>query len=252
MAGDSGGLKGKASAPGADPDGVRVSSVPAIRKGVWLVSMGLIAVAGALLVLFRFGASEPPQPPAAAEVRDEQPVAVAQAREPIAPVRKAAAEPPSQTAATTDTPAPPAAPETPQAPQAPALPEPPEREDPIVGYGPPGTGIQAFPPAGTSPPLPGLIVPEDFELPEGYVRHHQVTDDGQELPAILMFHPDYKEWVGADGQPVAIPSDRVVPPELAPPGMSIQRLEIKPPVAIPSDRVVPPELVPPDSDPDAP
>ena len=31
------------------------------------------------------------------------------------------------------------------------------------------------------------------------MRHYQVTDDGQALPPILMFHPDY-DWVDADGQ----------------------------------------------------
>ena len=35
-------------------------------------------------------------------------------------------------------------------------------------------------------------MPDDFELPEGYVRHYQTTDDGEQLPAILMFHPDYQ------------------------------------------------------------
>lgn len=86
-------------------------------------------------------------------------------------------------------------------------------------------GIAAFPPPGTDPPKPGIIVPEGFELPEGYVRHHQVTDDGEALPPILMLHPDY-ELIGEDGQPVVVPEDRVVPPELAPPGMPIERLEI--------------------------
>jgi len=86
-------------------------------------------------------------------------------------------------------------------------------------------GIAAFPPPGTDPPKPGIIVPETFELPEGYVRHHQVTDDGEALPPILMFHPDY-EFVGEDGVPLVLPDDRVVPPELAPPGMPIELLEI--------------------------
>jgi hypothetical protein len=35
----------------------------------------------------------------------------------------------------------------------------------------------------------GLAVPEDFVLPEGYVRHHQATDDGQRIEAIRMFAP---------------------------------------------------------------
>ena len=33
----------------------------------------------------------------------------------------------------------------------------------------------------TRTPLVGLAVPPDFPLPEGYVRHHQVTDDGQDM-----------------------------------------------------------------------
>ncbi|MGO4780150.1 hypothetical protein AB4084_32230, partial [Lysobacter sp. 2RAB21] len=35
------------------------------------------------------------------------------------------------------------------------------------------TGLGAFNPPGTSPPLIGLAVPEGYELPQGYVRHHQ-------------------------------------------------------------------------------
>ena len=78
-----------------------------------------------------------------------------------------------------------------------------------------------FPPPGTEPLKRGLIVPEDFDLPPGYVRHFQVTDDGQRVPPILMFHPDYRP-VGADGRPIPLPADRVVPPELAPPGFPIE------------------------------
>jgi hypothetical protein len=77
------------------------------------------------------------------------------------------------------------------------------------------TGIAAFEPPGTDPPKPGIIVPDDFPLPEGYVRHYQADDDGNRLPAILMFHPDY-EFVDESGTPVALPEDRVVPAELAP------------------------------------
>ena len=89
-------------------------------------------------------------------------------------------------------------------------------------------GIAAFNPPGTSPPLVGIAVPEDFELPPGYVRHHQVTDDGQPLEAILMFSPDF-EFRDAQGHPLAIPEDRVVPPELASPGLPIRQIEIPPP-----------------------
>lgn len=86
-------------------------------------------------------------------------------------------------------------------------------------------GLGAFNPPGTSPPLQGLAVPDDFELPEGYVRHHQVTDDGEPIQAILMFSPDF-EFYDESGNRVELPADRVVPPELAPPGLPIQPVEI--------------------------
>jgi len=68
-------------------------------------------------------------------------------------------------------------------------------------------------------------VPEDFELPEGYVRHYQATDDGQRIEPILMFSPDY-QFLDASRRPIAIPEDRVVPPELAPPGLPMRRIVI--------------------------
>ncbi|MFZ5637287.1 MAG: hypothetical protein ACOY82_11980 [Pseudomonadota bacterium] len=90
------------------------------------------------------------------------------------------------------------------------------------------TGLGAFNPPGTSPPLIGLAVPEDFPLPEGYVRHYQATDDGQRIEPILMFSPDFV-FHDADGRPIAIPENRVVPPELAPPGLAIRPIVIPPP-----------------------
>jgi hypothetical protein len=92
------------------------------------------------------------------------------------------------------------------------------------------TGIAAFNPPGTSPPLVGLAVPADFVLPPGYVRHHQVTDDGELLEPILMFSPDYV-FTDASGRPLAIPDNRVVPPELAPPGLPIREIEVPAPDA---------------------
>jgi hypothetical protein len=89
-------------------------------------------------------------------------------------------------------------------------------------------GLGAFSPPGTRPPLVGLAVPEDFVLPEGYVRHHQATDDGQRIDAILMFSPD-RPPLDASNRPIAIPPDRVVPPELAPPGLPIRRIVIPAP-----------------------
>ena len=91
------------------------------------------------------------------------------------------------------------------------------------------TGVAAFSPPGTRPPLVGLAVPEDFPLPDGYVRHHQATDDGQRIEAILMFSPD-RQFVDAAGRPIAVPKDRVVPPELAPPGLPVRRIVIPAPI----------------------
>lgn len=87
------------------------------------------------------------------------------------------------------------------------------------------TGLGAFNPPGTRPPLVGLAVPEDFVLPEGYVRHYQATDDGQRIEPILMFSPDHV-MTDAAGRPIAIPKDRVVPPEMAPPGLPIRRIVV--------------------------
>jgi len=87
------------------------------------------------------------------------------------------------------------------------------------------TGLGAFNPPGTSPPLAGLAVPPDFVLPPGYVRHHQVTDEGVPLEPILMFAPDLV-MIDANGRPIPLPDDRVVPPELAPPGLPIRTIEV--------------------------
>jgi hypothetical protein len=89
------------------------------------------------------------------------------------------------------------------------------------------TGIGAFNPPGTSPPLEGLAVPEDYELPEGYVRHYQSTDEGVPIEPILMFAPDFTLY-DANGRPIAMPENRVVPPELAPPGLPPRRVRIPP------------------------
>ena len=86
-------------------------------------------------------------------------------------------------------------------------------------------GLGAFPAPGTRPPLVGLAVPEDFVLPDGYVRHYQATDDGQRIEAILMFAPD-RQFFDAAGRVVSVPKDRVVPPELAPPGLPLRRIAI--------------------------
>ncbi|XYI02632.1 hypothetical protein ACMHYB_23905 [Sorangium sp. So ce1128] len=86
-------------------------------------------------------------------------------------------------------------------------------------------GIAVFPAPGTKRIKAGLVVPDDFPLPEGYVRHYQATDNGRMLQAILMFHPDHAP-LDAQGNPVPLPSDRVVPPEMAPPGLPLELLEV--------------------------
>jgi hypothetical protein len=87
------------------------------------------------------------------------------------------------------------------------------------------TGLGAFNPPGTTPPLEGLAVPPDFPLPDGYVRHHQVTDEGVPIEPILMFAPGFILH-DAMGRPIAMPANGVVPPELAPPGLPLRRVRI--------------------------
>ena len=94
------------------------------------------------------------------------------------------------------------------------------RSEPTFTTNPPGehAGMAVFPPPGTKPIKRGIVVPDDFQLPAGYMRHYQTTDDGRRLPPILMFRPDFV-GLDANGEPIQIPEDRVVPPELAPPGL---------------------------------
>jgi hypothetical protein len=86
-------------------------------------------------------------------------------------------------------------------------------------------GLAAFNPPGTRPPNAGVVVPEDYVLPEGFMRHYQSTDDGGRLAAILTLSPDY-ELVDADGNAIALGRDRIVPPELVPPDLPVRILEI--------------------------
>lgn len=71
-------------------------------------------------------------------------------------------------------------------------------------------------------------MPEEFELPPGYVRHYQATDDGQRIEAVLMFAPDFQLF-DADHQPVEMPADRLVPAALAPAGIPLRRIVIPAP-----------------------
>ncbi|MBZ4417496.1 hypothetical protein [Myxococcus sp. RHSTA-1-4] len=97
---------------------------------------------------------------------------------------------------------------------------PPADEAPYTGP----TGTQLYRP-GTKPLKRGIVVPEDFPLPPGFVRHYQSTDNGERVAAILMFHPDYAPK-DESGQPIPLPENRVVPAEMAPPGLPIEMLQL--------------------------
>ena len=186
-------------------------------KSIVLLAAAVALVCVALLVLF----GRPPAPPPSAPEPEAPPAAaVAEPKdEPAAP----AAEAPAASAPIEP---PPPAPRAEPAAREPA----PEAEPPPAGESPPvASGIGLFPPPGTDPIKVGVVVPDDFELPEGYLRHYQVTDDGQELEPILLFHPDY-ELLDDAGKPIPLPPDRVVPPELAPPGMPIRTVEVPEPL----------------------
>jgi hypothetical protein len=183
-------------------------------KSITLLALAVCLGCAALLVLFGRPAPAPPsaaRPPAAAAA----PAASREARASAAP-----ALPPSEARAEAAEPAPAEAPVPEQAP-------PPEDEEAEAEPAVP-SGIGLFPPPGTDPIKVGIVVPDDYELPEGYLRHYQVTDDGQELEPILLFHPDY-ELLDAAGKPIPLPEDRVVPPELAPPGLPLRTLEVPAP-----------------------
>jgi hypothetical protein len=211
-----------------DGDGVKVVEIAGVRRGVWLLVLALLTAGAAGLLALRLvlrevapstpeeaavaAAPSGPAPSVAPSAAPPAPTSAATPRR-VHPVRRAGPPPPASVAAPAPTP-----------PELPAFPDEPSE-------GP--SGVALFPPLGTDPPKTGIVVPEDFELPEGYVRHYQATDDGASLPAILMFHPDY-EWRNENGDVMPLPPDLIVPPELAPPGMPTVPLAIPPP-ASPAD-----------------
>jgi hypothetical protein len=206
---------------------VKIVATPGVRKSVWLIAGALALVALAVLVLARSAhgpveSAPAPAPPAPALVAAAAPARDDAVAKPAASRHARRIERPE-----TERPAPSdaAAPVDPAAPAQPALP--PSHEDVPFSMGKPGekSGIQLFPARGTKPIKIGIVVPDGFELPEGYVRHFQANDNGELLPPILLFHPDY-EWVDEAGNAIELPPDRVVPPELAPPGLPIQMLEV--------------------------
>ena len=200
--------------------GAMARDLDQVRGSVWLLAGALLLIAFTIILLLRplltaaptdLRAGVPPQSTGGPSQSDGERRAAAPPsgddRRRARPVPRAERVPPAPAAASGD-----------------AVPADDATDDPD-GEGDEPSGIALFPPPGTDPPKPGIIVPDGFELPPGYVRHHQVTDDGTQLPPILMFHPDF-EWVDAQGEPIALPEDHVVPPDLAPPGMPVEILDV--------------------------
>lgn len=205
-------------------DGVKIVATPGVRKSVWLVAGALALVALAALLLVRVGGEQ-----LATDVAAPAKFPKGAAAMPAAPTREQEAKSAaSRHARRIAAPAAQSSPPGPAPAQSAQPVEPPSREDAPFGLGRPGetSGIKLFPAMGTKPTKVGIVVPDDFELPEGYVRHFQANEDGELLPPILLFHPDY-EWVDDAGEAIPLPPDRVVPPELVPAGMPIEMLEVR-------------------------
>jgi hypothetical protein len=211
-----------------DADGVRTIAGSGVRRSVWLLLAAMTLVGVAILLVIRPAIQQTFTAPAAVRPSD----ASADARAPGATA--APRQAPRQSAPAVAQAHPPdggapserLAPATPPA-RAPAPDSAPaatgERGGQQTRDEP--TGLALFPPPGTKPIKRGIVVPDDAELPPGYVRHYQTTDDGQQLPPILMFHPDYQP-LDEHGQPVPVPDDRIVPPEMAPSGIPARMLEV--------------------------
>jgi hypothetical protein len=208
-----------------DSDGVRIE-VSGVRGRVWLLLAAMALVVVALVALVRPARRDSADESAVAQTRTSSAPSAAPGRAnrpasqllraPVAVSGRAALPGPAARERVEAAPAEPAPPTSADAPT---------EEAPMFATGAPGEGIAVFPPPGTKPIKRGILVPENFELPPGYVRHYQATDDGQRVPAILMFHPDYHP-VDEHGVPVPLPADRVVPPDMAPPGMPVEMLEV--------------------------
>jgi len=199
--------------PRADAAGVRLVEAPAVRRAAQLLLLGaalIFLVAAGAIVVIRL-----PHPAAQSAPAGGVPDLAATRPSPD-PSRPPPASRVKALRITRPAPAPPPAAGRPEL----------EAKDVIPGLIASGEtgGIAVFPLPGTKPVKRGIVVPEDFALPEGYVRHYQMTDDGRQLPPILMFHPDY-QFVDERGAPVPLPEDRVVPPDMAPAGLPIRMLE---------------------------
>jgi hypothetical protein len=216
-----------------DQDGVRVfNKGPRMPPSTWLIAAALAAVVG--IVAARFwgmdGKSPSAQPQVAAAPQEQARPVVATQRPPLATSRRV--REPAASNGTTSSAARYAeyvrqrqstTPENERTPK--------EIEELIQAMidaaraSGDATGVAAFPPHGTDRIKVGLVVPDDYALPQGFVRYHQVTDDGRRIEPILAFSPDY-DFVDSNGQPVPLPDDGVVPPEMAPADMPQRTLEV--------------------------
>ncbi|WP_163993645.1 hypothetical protein [Pyxidicoccus caerfyrddinensis] len=202
-------MKPRHPAPGRRVDSDGVTHVAPTRSGrgvgVWLVGGALVFLVACIGLSVWLSSSE-----VEVEAVLEVPPPVVQAPPPMAvqaPVRRPVAQRPQPVA-------------TPPSELAGNLTPVEEPEQPYTGP----TGTQLYRP-GTKPMKRGIVVPEDFELPPGFVRHYQSTDNGERVSAILMFHPDF-EMKDERGEPIPLPENRVVPAEMAPPGLPIQMLQL--------------------------
>lgn len=220
-----------------DGDGIRIIPLRRTRAGrlrsiTITVGLCLLVVAPLLILVLPSGSQRPPAASAAVPATAAGTSAVparAPDRQPETSVAAAGAPPAVAVLAPQPAPLPPRDPNDLASYARPGDPEPTMAEV-ISALRETGEreGIAAFNPPGTSPPLVGLAVPADYVLPPGYVRHHQVTDQGEPIEPILMYAPDAVLFDAA-GQPVPIPEDRVVPPERAPAGLPIRQVELPTP-----------------------
>jgi hypothetical protein len=240
--------------PDIDPDGVRtVAKRQSSNAPLW-AAVGLVVVGLGITVSGTFGPKRPIDPASVsrAPATEAEPYSSAPPNAPTKPRVKVpratpiakptvmAAKPPKRedavntSASSSFVPAP--MPDDPA-----AAPEPEEQPQdgskPIIRAGAyiealrakgETKGIAAFNPPGTNPPKSGIIVPDDYELPPGYVRHYQTTDDGEQLSPILTLAPGY-ELLDDDGQPIELPPGRVLPPEFVPPDLPQEVLEVPEP-----------------------
>lgn len=202
-----------------DRDGVRITETRGVRRGVWVIIAGVLVLTA--VVLLRQTSHREASPPADS-VRPPR-VAQSAGHEARAPAAAANAPITRVERPQVDARRPNLPPRADSGSKRAAVDADEGGTDAKTAQEP--SGIALFPPMGTDPIKRGILVPDDFELPPGYVRHHQVTDDGQPLPPILMFHPDFQP-VDEHGEPLPIPADRVVPPDMAPPGLAVEMLEV--------------------------